>query len=141
MKGWLERLRRQGWGAQSAVLALAVLAVYGVVAPVAKHLDGLRGLGAAAVAAGLCLLGAGSALVAGRRLRGPNDVLLRLLVGMPLRMGLPLAIGLMCHFRGGVLAEAGLLYYLLVFYPVTLGVETTLSLPSAERPSDCTRAS
>ena len=38
----------------------------------------------------------------------------------------------MYHLRGGVLAEAGVLVYLLVFYPVTLGVETTLSLASVE---------
>jgi len=48
---------------------------------------------------------------------------------MAARMGIPLAFALACHLRGGLLADAGLLYYLLLFYPVTLGVETAWLLP------------
>ena len=51
-------------------------------------------------------------------------------------MGIPLVGALVFHLQGGVLAEAGLLVYLVVFYPVSLGVETYLSLP----PTGPTRA-
>ena len=141
MQGWLGRLQNQGLATQSALLGLAVLCVYLVVAPVAASLSGGAGLAAAAAAAGLCLLGAGSALVVTRPFRGPNYALFNLLIGMPLRMGLPLAVGLVLQWRGGLLAGAGVLYYLLVFYPIALGVETVLSLPTAERPPDGTHVS
>jgi hypothetical protein len=52
-----------------------------------------------------------------------------LLVGMALRMGIPLALVVVFHLVGGVLVQAGLLYYFLLFYPLTLTVETALSLP------------
>ena len=51
------------------------------------------------------------------------------LVGMMIRMGIPLAAALTVYFRGGPLADAGFLYYLVVFYPVTLTAETLLFLP------------
>ena len=56
---------------------------------------------------------------------------------MRLRMGENIRIvAVAIQFRGGPLAEAGFLYYLLVFYPVTLVVETVLSLPPRERATD-----
>jgi hypothetical protein len=44
-------------------------------------------------------------------------------------MGVPLAAALIAVFAGGPLADAGFLYYLVVFYPITLAVETLLALP------------
>jgi hypothetical protein len=67
--------------------------------------------------------------MASHLLRGPKHALAALLAGMAARMGIPLAFGLAIHLQGGPLAEAGLLYYLLVFYPVALAAETALSLP------------
>ena len=51
-----------------------------------------------------------------------------MLVGMLVRMGIPLGAALLVVFRGGPLADAGFLYYLVVFYLVTLTVETFLAL-------------
>ena len=65
-------------------------------------------------------------------LRGPQQVLALVLVGMMVRMGIPLAAALTVCFCGGPLANAGFLYYLVVFYPVTLTAETFLSLPERE---------
>ncbi len=84
---------------------------------------------AASLAAGLCLAGAMAALLAAHWLRDPKLVLQAVLCGMATRMVVPLATGLLIHLRGGPLADAGVLYYLLAFYPLTLGVETFLSLP------------
>lgn len=126
---WLADLRNRGLSLRLALMAAAVAAAFGLTVPVALHIGGVMAVTAAALAAGLCLLGAGSALFIGDRLRGPHIALAALLLGMILRMGLPLTAGLIIHLHGGPLAQAGLLWYLVVFYPITLTVGTILSLP------------
>jgi hypothetical protein len=129
MANWLTELRRQGVGTRTAVLAAVVLALWAVVATAAALWAGPMALAAESVAAALCLGGAVAALLAAHWLRDPKLMLHAVLIGMAARMGLPLAIGLALQLGGGPLADAGILYYLLGFYPVTLGVETFLSLP------------
>ena len=141
MKERLDRLRNAALPLQSAVLALVVVVVFGLVAPVAGSLKGVAGLTAAAVAAALCLAGAGVALLASRLPRGPNGAMVGMLLGMTARMGIPLGVGFLFHIRGGPLAEAGLLYYLLAFYPITLALETWLSLPASQPASQRSGAS
>ena len=131
MAHWLATLRGRGVGTRTVVLVAVVLVVWGIVAVVAGALAGAMALAAASVAAALCLAGAVAALLSGHWLRDPKLMLHALLAGMATRMGIPLAAGLVIHLRGGLLSDAGVLYYLLLFYPVTLGVETFLSLPSA----------
>jgi len=133
MRSWLSRLGSRGLAAQSAALALAVLAAYAVVAPVAGSLGGTAGLAAAATAAGVCLLGAQWALVVSHRCRDPKHVWRSALTGMLPRMGIPFVLGLIFQLRGGMLAEAGLLVYLVVFYPVALWAETILCLAAGDR--------
>lgn len=134
MKSWFASLRNGGLALQSAVLLLAVAALYGLISPVVAYLGGAVGLAAAAIAAGLCLLGAGLALGVCRLFRDPRHALHGVLIGMLLRMGIPLFSALAFLLQGGPLAKAGLLVYLLVFYLVTLSVQTALSLPSDEQP-------
>jgi hypothetical protein len=74
-------------------------------------------------------MGAAIALLLSHQLRGPRYALHGLLAGMAARMGIPLGFALACQLHGGLLADSGLIYYLLVFYPSTLAVETFLSLP------------
>ncbi len=130
MKERLDRLRNGGLPLQLAVLGLVVVVAFGLVAPVAWGLEGVAGVTAAAVAAALCLAGAGVALLASRLARGPNGALAGRLLGMAARMAIPLGGGFAFQIRGGPLAEAGLLYYLLIFYPITLSLETSLTLSS-----------
>lgn len=129
MGRWSAKLRNLSLLTRGFLLGLAVVLVYAVLAPVAVCCNGPAGLWAAAAAGAFCLGGAALALVASYLLCGPKYALHGLLVAMAARMGIPLSLGLACQLYGGVLAEAGLLYYLMVFYPVTLGVETALSLP------------
>ena len=138
---WLADLRNRSIAARGTFLGLVVVGLYGLVAPVAGLCGGRVGLLAAAAAAVLCLAGSGLALVVSHALREPNHVLYGMLFGMAARMGIPLGFGLLCHVQSGALAEAGLLYYLLVFYPVTLGVETALSLPRSQASASCSDAS
>lgn len=133
-KGRFRSLRRRGLAGQSAVLTAAVLVVYAAVSPVAGYIGGAMGMAAAAVAAGLCLAGAGLALVVCRLFRDPKRAFQGVLIGMFLRVGVPLLAALGIQAQGGGLAAAGLFVYLLVFYPVVLIVETALSLPPDDRP-------
>ncbi len=129
MTTWLGNLRNRGVAARGAILAIVAAAALAMVAPVAWRLGGAAGVAAATLAASLCLAGAVLALLAGHRLREPRQAGTALLAAMAARTGIPLAAALVIHLRGGLLADAGLLYYLLVFYPVTLTAETLLSLP------------
>jgi len=141
MKEQLGKLQQGGLLLQSAVLGLVVAVAYGLVAPVAGYLAGGGGLTAAAVAAAFCLGGASVALLMAHLFRGPNGALAGVLLGMAARMVIPLGGGYACHANGGPLAEAGLLYYLLVFYPITLALETWLSLPETKPAGEYSGAS
>lgn len=132
MATWLADLKNRSLATRAGMLVLVVLVLYALAAPVAWHLGGSTGVWAASAAAGLCFCGAVLALVIAHLFRAPQHVLYGMLLGMAPRMGIPLGFGLAYHFYGGGLAEAGLLYYLLVFYPITLGVETVLSLPQTD---------
>ena len=129
MHAWLAKQRSRSLAARGGMLTLVVVVLYFAMAPVAGWFHGWPGLLAAAVAGALCLVGSGIALIMSHLLRAPERVLYGMLLGMAVRMGFPLGMGLVLHMRGGVLANSGLLYYLVVFYLVTLLVETTLSLP------------
>jgi hypothetical protein len=141
MISWLSNSPHRGMAFRAMILGLVVLVAAAATGPIAFHLGGLAALMAASVAAVLCLAGAGAALVVSHRLQGPHQALVALSVATTLRMGVPLACGLVIHLLGGPLAEAGLLYYLLVFYPITLAVGTALSLPTSRRPMSSREAS
>lgn len=128
MKSWFAKLRGCGLAVQSALLDLCVLAAYGLVAPIAHWRGGLAGMVAAGVAAALCWLGAQTALVLARRFQGPDDAWKGMLLGMLPRMGIPFVLGVVGQLSSATLAEAGLLVYLVVFYPVTLWAETIVCL-------------
>jgi hypothetical protein len=134
MMGLYFRVRNGKLSVQLSALLVVLLCVYAVVAPIASWLHGGLGVAAAAISAGLCLTGAGVALTAAHAMRSPEWVLRGMLIGIIARMIIPLGFGVGLHFYSQPLAEAGLLVYLLVFYPVTLGVETALALPGGNPP-------
>lgn len=119
--------------AQAALVTGALVAVWIVVAPVASWVAGPAGLAAAGVGAGVCWLGAVFALALSALFHGPSAFMPRLLVGMLARTMFPLMLGTLLHMQVPALAEAGMIYYLLVFYMVSLALETAMLL--AESPS------
>jgi len=131
-------IRRQGLAVREALLTVVTVVVFALVGPVAYGQSGESGLWAAAAAAAVCLAGASVALAVGECFRSPERAVIGLGVSMAPRMGIPLGFALWVHLAGGVLAESGFLYYLVVFYAVTLAVETSLWLPPGERSSDVT---
>ncbi len=118
---------------RGVLLGAVVLVAAAVILPLGWAISGNRtGLFAAAAAGGVCLLAALAALAVSEPLRRPQHTLALVLLGMLIRMGIPLGAALTVYFHGGPLANAGFLYYLVVFYPVTLTVETFLSSPGCE---------
>ena len=115
--------------AAGLLLALALL-------PTGWATHGWSGLGASALALGVCFFGALAAFCVSAAMQGPTRAMVSLLLGMSLRMGVPLASALVVEIRGGPLAGAGFVYYLLLSYLVMLGVETVLSLPRRGVPSN-----
>ena len=131
--GALRQLPRQSLLVRGLLLGGIVVAAEAVVLPLRWLISGdWIGFFAAAVAGGVCLLAGWAALVLSEPLRRPREVLALVFVGMMVRMGIPLSAALAAFFFGGPLADAGFLYYLVVFYPVTLAGEAFLSSPGRE---------
>jgi hypothetical protein len=110
----------------SCSVAAATFGCWVVAAPAAYLLSGQIGILAAGMAAVCCGFGALGALLVAHWFRGPDRLLPRVLGGMTLRMSVPLACVLGVELGRGPLADAGFVYYVLVFYLVTLAVETGL---------------
>ena len=130
---WLSNLRNRSIAARATMLGAVVLAALAAAAPVAIRLGGFLALAAAAMAAVLCLAGAAVALGIVDRFRTPSNMLAALWIGMVIRTGVPFAVGMAIHLHDGPLAQAGLLWYLLLFYLIALAVGTFLSLPPTNR--------
>jgi hypothetical protein len=129
MSSSLAELRQRSLAFRQALLAVAMLAAYALAAPAAGWLFGWWGLASAALAGAVCWIGAGLALGMAFLLRGPNLAMQAMLFALVFRTGLPLGFVMIVQAGGGSLTWAGLVYFLLVFYLVALGVEVLLSLP------------
>lgn len=110
------------------LLALAVIATLAVAGPIAWARYGESGLWAATIAATVCGVSAGASLAVVARASRSGMGVHGALLGMLIRLGAPLATGVYFQQRGGELAEAGVFGLIVVFYLVTLFVETLLSV-------------
>lgn len=118
--------------AKALLLAAVATVTYVPTASVAYLLGGSPGLLAATAAAGLCLLGAIVSLLIPWRIIAPTPAY-EPIFGMVARMGIPICGGLALHLSVAALASAGVLYYLLVFYPPLLAAQAWLCLPEKRR--------
>ncbi len=124
-----------------AVLAAAVLLVFPAFAWFGFSRHGFDGLTAAAVAGGVCFLGAAAALVMTGVLRGSQAAVHGVLLGIVFRTGVPLAFGVFLMLRGGPLAETGVFGMVFVYFQVTLTVETLLAIRLVRPASKISKAS
>ena len=122
------KLGRLGHPAQAGLVCAVVAFVWLLVAPVAYLVSGTAGPWAAAAAASVCLFGAGLALAIAALFRGPVAAMHGMVLGMLARMLFPLLLGVALHLKVPSLSEAGMVYYLLIFYMPTLAAETMLLL-------------
>jgi hypothetical protein len=121
--------------AQSAVLSGGIFMLVAIVAPVAYSFGGVRGALDSVMAAVVCLCGATSGIMFRCLLTGPVLAVHGILLGMAARMGVPLAAALLYCFRPGALGNPQFLYYLLVFYMLTLAIDTVVALSGTDEGS------
>ncbi len=119
-------LSRLGW----FVAIMAALAA--VVAPIGYWFSGGVGLACVGTANGLCVVVGVLALMIQTRITAPHLALAHVLVGFFLRMGIPLAVCMVVYLRKSPLADAGFVFYLLVFYMAALAAGTGVMLPALE---------
>ena len=132
MPRFFQQLPKKSFTLRATMLGLTVLTAAAIILPIGYFIAGHRAeFSAGAMAAGVCLVAALLALGTSHLLQGPQHLLASVAAGMMIRMGIPLVAALVVRNLGGPLADAGFLYYLVVFYPVTLTAETILSLPSS----------
>lgn len=127
---WVDKLPPLRLTACFAILSSAMLLFFVPVAAIAYRLHGDAALPAAAVAAGVCWLGAMLALTGTARFgrAGINAPIYSLFFGMVFNCALPFAVGMILNRQGGPLAEAGVFGLTVVFFQFALVVETLLAL-------------
>jgi hypothetical protein len=122
-------------------LTLPLLVVYPAFAWYGYSRVGVDGILAAALAGVICWVGAAGALAVASLFRQSQQAASALMLGMLFRMGLPLAAVAWLMTQGGWLAEAGVVGMILIYYLVSLIVETVLSLRLVGSPRQATKAS
>ena len=110
----------------------AIAISFVIVASLSYRAHEMMGLWASAIAAAVCLSAPLAASLATRAFSSHDNALAGLLVSMFLRMGIPLAFCLVIQIQEGPLAEAGIVYCVLVFYLVVLAVETWFAMRDVE---------
>jgi hypothetical protein len=85
------------------------------------------------LAAGICWFGGVCSLILLHGVRVHGSPLVGALLGMLIRMAIPLTIGAVLVTQGGSLACAGLFGQLVVFYLITLAAETCISVALLRR--------
>ena len=128
METWIKRVG--SWTLLSRVsLLLGVFAAYLLlVAPVAWWLDGFRGVVAAGFATLICFVSGLLALVVTSLVATPDRAATHAVLGMFIRMSLPLLACLIITQRESDLTAVGFAWYLVGAFCVGLFVETAMSL-------------
>ncbi|HEV3137742.1 MAG TPA: hypothetical protein VGZ26_07550 [Pirellulales bacterium] len=127
---WLDKLPPLRLTSCCLILTVAMLLFYVPVAAIAYGLHGQVGVLTAAVAAGVCWLGASLALAGTAKFgrTGLNGPLFTIAFGLIFNCALPFAVGLVLSRSGGALAEAGVFGQIVICFQFSLLVETLLSL-------------
>jgi hypothetical protein len=110
-----------------AILTAALAAAFPLFGWFGYHRHGEWGLIAAAVAASVCWFGCTMALFCAAFLQRTQPVA-GLLGGMLFRLGVPLVLGLVLQHNHEPLAQAGIFGTILLYYLLSLVVETVLSI-------------
>ena len=98
------------------------------VALVGFALSEMDGVAAACFAMLACFASGLLAMVCAEVARQFQYPLAGMLLAMGIRTSLPMAVLLAVYVRGGAMVDAGMAYYLLVFYLAVLAIETFLDV-------------
>lgn len=99
-----------------------------------------HGVLAAATAGFVCLVATEAALLLTILFRDTDLKIHSVLLGTFFRTGIPLVFGMLLHNAGGPLAESGLFGMILVYYLLTLAVETILAVQLVSKTSTYKKA-
>ena len=121
-------LGRLGLVGQTGVVLGGIFAAALLIAPWSYGFGGIAGLRSVGVAAGVSLLAAELALLVGGLFRGPAAAMYGMVSGMTVRMAVALLLGVALQLGATDRADRAMIFYLLVFYMVTLAIETGLLL-------------
>jgi hypothetical protein len=126
LESWVKRLGSWTLPSRAALLTGTLALFYALVAPLAWWLHGSLGLIAASLATAVCLVACWLALVVTELLSESRQASVPLLVGMLIRMSLPLLTCLLVTRRQPQLTEAGFAWYLIGAFLIGLLLETVL---------------
>jgi len=121
-------------------MLLGVLGVFPLFAAYGYTRFEIDGIFAAITAASVVLVAMEAAILTAIFLRDTELRVQSVLLGMFFRAGIPLSFGMLMHKAGGPLAEAGLFGMILVYYLLTLVVETVLAVQLVSQTSTIKKA-
>ncbi len=127
-QGWRVKATSDSLARQALILAGVMLVAAIPLGTIGFLTGGRPGLTCAAIAGVVCLASGVAALWLAGGFGEPQAVSAQVLAGMLPRMGIPLAVCMVVYFQGGMLVESGFVYYILIFYFVTLATDTVLLL-------------
>ena len=112
-----------------AILAIVMLVTCGLLTYFyAWAFHGREGIVSSLSAGAVCWAGAGLSMTATTVFRQPERALALTAVGMALRMGLPLVAVIVVMLQNGPLSRSGFVICILIYYLVSLLVETWLTV-------------
>lgn len=132
MKGrsesWIDRVGSWSFPVRAALLSVLYAAYILVISPIAWLLDGVTGLTALGFATFVCYVAALLALGATTWMVPTDRPAAHAVLGMGLRMSLPLVVCLIMAQREPGMVDAGFAWYLVGAFMVGLLIETAMSL-------------
>lgn len=117
-----------GAAARASLLGVLLSLLLIPVALVGFALSGMSGVMVATFSMLACLASGLLAMVAAEIARQFNQRLASMLLAMGIRTSLPMAVLIAVYVRGGPIVDAGMAFYLLVFYLAVLAIETYLDV-------------
>lgn len=128
LESWTRRVGNWKFPTRAALLSGLFAAYFLSLAPIAWLLDGAAGLTALGLATFVCFISGILALVATTWVVPPERPAAHAVLGMAVRMSLPLIVCLLVTQREPGLTDAGFAWYLVGAFCVGLFVETAISL-------------
>lgn len=128
LESWVKRLGSWTLPSRAALLSGALILFYALIAPLAWWLHGGLGFVAASLATAVCLAACWLALVLTELMADAAQPAVALLVGMMIRMSVPLMTCLLVTLRKPQLNEAGFAWYLIGAFLIGLMLETVLAV-------------
>ena len=124
----IERVGQWGWLARTGTLLILFGLFLALAAPIAVWQFGTAGLWAAAVATAVCLVAGWLAMAVTAVLAPPEKPAAHVLVGMSIRMSLPLLACLLVTQQSAWLTAAGFAWFLVAAFCLGLAFETAVSV-------------